>query len=125
VQLKKSKPKSTSRKAQDLIQQQLPDIEEKGMPPRHRAAAPSVTDPHDQALLGRLLLQLKLKLAGLVADASARPQRECTRAAQEVESAVSHLEAGPPLLRAARNMVRTARVSLALTELLSTKLSHA
>jgi hypothetical protein len=74
-----------------------------GMPPKQRAAASLVTDP--QALLGRLLLQLKVKLAGISADASARAQRECLRAAQEVEDAASQLEAGPPLLRAAMSMV--------------------
>jgi hypothetical protein len=81
------------------------------MPPRHRAAASLVTDP--QALLGRLLLQLKLKLAGLGTDASARAQRECLRAAQEVENAVSQLEAGRPLLSAVMTMVRAAGVCLA------------
>jgi hypothetical protein len=79
------------------------------MPPRHRAAASLVvTDP--QALLGRLLLQLKLKLEGFSADASGRAQRDCLRAAQEVENAVSQLEAGPPLLRAAMGMVRAAGI---------------
>jgi hypothetical protein len=82
------------------------------MPPRHRAAASLVvTDP--QALLGRLLLQLKLKLASLSADASARAQRECLRAAQEVENAVSQLEAGPTLLSSVMTMVGEAGVWLA------------
>jgi hypothetical protein len=78
-----------------------------GMPLRQQRAASFLgTDP--QALLGRLLLQLKLKLAGLGADASARGQRECLRAAQEVESAVAQLEACTPLLSATMSMVRAA-----------------